>query len=361
MRTTISLTICALALGCLAALVGQTANVAATGAPADNSTIPGLSGDNQTVDEIRPRVEYALLGPSSQSEGTPPDFTARFVCASAGQGPTVTGAESWYLDVDINAPGWLYIYEHFPAGGTSPGEWIAYKWQLPQGGAWRLGPFTARDSEPEGQHIYAVWFYSQGRWAGDDPDSPHSKLVYWTYRQEDRAGQTIPRPAATTTGPGLPSRLYAFVTRPAVLALGLSLLVMLGLYMYWSYSRRRMVRNGEVLSLPVRPETPAAAPPHPVSARIVLPNGMELRLSGKGRTIGRSDLARALDLDRLALISRQHFEVKLEGEQFYIEDLKSTNGTRLNGEDIGGKGAVSLKDNDIIEPAGAIHLKFRLL
>ena len=77
--------------------------------------------------------------------------------------------------------------------------------------------------------------------------------------------------------------------------------------------------------------------------------------------IGRGDLARSLGLDELGLISRRHFEVRYEEKQFYIEDLKSANGTRLNGEDISGKGLVSLNNDDVIEPAGAIRLKFCVL
>jgi pSer/pThr/pTyr-binding forkhead associated (FHA) protein len=51
----------------------------------------------------------------------------------------------------------------------------------------------------------------------------------------------------------------------------------------------------------------------------------------------------------------------LDDEQYYIEDLGSANGTHLNGKDISGQGPVGLDDGDIIEPAGAVHLKFHLL
>jgi pSer/pThr/pTyr-binding forkhead associated (FHA) protein len=93
----------------------------------------------------------------------------------------------------------------------------------------------------------------------------------------------------------------------------------------------------------------------------VLPNGIDIQLSGNSKVIGRGDLARVLSLDELGLISRRHFEVKYDEEQFYVEDLCSANGTHLNGKDISGQGPVSLDDNDIIEPAGAVHLKFHLL
>ena len=108
-------------------------------------------------------------------------------------------------------------------------------------------------------------------------------------------------------------------------------------------------------------ELSAALPADVISARIVLPNGMEISLAGGSTVIGRGDLARALSPDELGLISRRHFEIKSEDEQFYIEDMESANGTMLNGEDISGKGPVSLNDDDVIEPAGAIQLKFLLL
>lgn len=77
--------------------------------------------------------------------------------------------------------------------------------------------------------------------------------------------------------------------------------------------------------------------------------------------VGRADLARGLEIDRLGLISRQHFRITFREEQFFIEDPGSAGGTLLNGTDIRGKGEVSLKDDDLVEPAGAIKLRFRAL
>ena len=145
-------------------------------------------------------------------------------------------------------------------------------------------------------------------------------------------------------------------------SLVLVVIVMLGLYMSRSYAR--WGRSQDTVSLPAEaePEGPSAALSSAVaSAKIALPNGVEIQFAGNSRVIGRGDLARALGLDELGLISRRHFEVKSEEEQFYIEDLGSANGTRLNGADISGKGPVSLNDDDVIEPAGAIRLKFYVL
>jgi hypothetical protein len=346
-----------LIFGALSALSVQTAHVGAMGAPTDNTTIPNVPAGDQSQDEIKPPVEYVLLGPTSQSENTTPNFNAGFIAASGQEEFTVTANENWHLDVDINTPGWIYIYEYFPVGGDFQGQWIAYKWQLLESGLWRLGPFTPTNNEPEGQHIYRIWFYSDGQWAAGDPDNPQNNLVYWTYSKG--------KPAEPAVEPVPPPSPYEFITQPLVLALGISLLVILvgaGLYLSRIYARRG--RNQSTVSSPdeAEPEGLSAALPSAVpSAKIVLPNGIEILLAGKGRVIGRGDLARALSLDDLGLISRRHFEVKLDGEQFYVEDLGSSNGTHLNGKDISGQGPVSLDDDDIIEPAGAVPLKFRLL
>jgi hypothetical protein len=172
--------------------------------------------------------------------------------------------------------------------------------------------------------------------------------------------QTLPTPSKEAT---FSDKAYEFITQPVVLVLGslvLVIIVMLGLYIYWRYARRVSIQDTESVNEADTQELSAVLPLDVASAKIVLPNGVEIQLAGSSRVIGRSDLARALSLDELGLISRRHFEVKSEDEQFYIEDLGSANGTKLNGEDISGKGPVSLNNDDVIEPAGAIRLKFLL-
>jgi hypothetical protein len=370
MRGTLLFLAFALIFGALAALLGQTAGVGAVGAPTDNATMPNVPTADQFTDEIKPPAEYVLLGPSSQSKDTPPNCIPSFIGSSKAGSFRVTADENWYLDMDINTPGWLYIYEYFPEGLDSPGRWIAYKWQLPQGGIWRLGPFTPGNNEPEGQHVYRVWFYSDGQWTVEDPNSPQNNLVYWTYSKGQPAEQPVVQippqpPIAPVKEATFLDQVHKFITKPVVLVLGsliLVIIVMLGLYMYWRYARRG--RSQDTASPPTEAELEgpfAALPKAAASAKIALPNGEEIQLAGNSRVIGRGDLARVLSLDELGLISRRHFEVKSEEEQFYIEDLGSTNGTRLNGVDISGKGLVSLNDDDVIELADAIRVKFYVL
>jgi hypothetical protein len=348
----------------IAATLGQTACVGAIGAPTDNVTMPETPTAEESGNEVQPPVNHVLLGPSSQPEDAAPSFVAYFI----GDKYKVTADENWYLDVDINMPGWLYIYEYFWVGEELGGKWITYKWHLLQSGIWRLGPFTAGDNEPEGQHIYRIWFYGDDQWAAENPDEPQNNLIYWTYSK----GEPVEPPDEQTpsTPPeraGFSHKFYEFITQPVVLITGsllLVIIVMLCLYMYWRYWRH--ARRGSNQDRGSAKETDVQElskemPSDAVSAKIVLPNGMEIQLDGNGRVIGRGDLARTLALDELGLISRRHFEIKMDNEQFYIEDLSSANGTRLNGKDISGKGQVGLNDDDVIEPAGAIQLKFLLL
>jgi hypothetical protein len=370
MRGTLLLPAIAFVFIALAMLVGQAAGAGAIGAPTDNSTLLNVPTSDQSQDEIKPPVNYALEAPTSQFKSTPPSFIPSFIGASEEGKFKITANENWYLDVDINTPGWLYIYEYFPEGGDFQGRWIAYKWQLLQSGLWRLGPFTPGNNEPEGQHIYRIWFYSDGQWAAEDPNLPRNNLVYWTYSK----GQPSEQPAEQISSQPLPApskednfsdNAHEFVTQPVVLVLGpllMVVIIVLGLYMYRRYAR--WGRSQDAIPLPAEVESerlPAELSSTAVGAKIALPNGVEIQLAGNSRVIGRGDLARALGIDELGLISRRHFEVKYEEEQFYIEDLGSANGTRLNGEDISGKGPVSLYNDDVIEPAGVIRLKFYLI
>jgi hypothetical protein len=352
----------ALLLIAFIALVGQTTSVAAVGAPTENYTMPNIPTSDQSSPEIKPPVNYVWQGPTSQPQSTPPGFIPAFIGASPQDRSRVTADENWYLNVDINAPGWLYIYEYFSIDKDFQGEWIAYNWQLLESGLWRLGPFIPGDSEAEGQHIYRIWFYSDGQWAAEDSDAPQHNLVYWTYVKGQPAEQVPQQPPALVKKTTFLDQIYKFITMPVVL-FGFSALVVigLGLYLFKIYASRRRTQ-GTSLPAGIGHEDPSAMLQSTIaSAKIALTNGLEIGFTGNRRVIGRGDLARVLGLDDLGLISRRHFEIKYEQEQFYIEDMGSTNGTRLNGVDIKGKGPMILNDDDVIEPAGTISVKFYIL
>jgi hypothetical protein len=365
MKTRVLLIAFSLIFCSLLILFSQVSGVTAVGAPSDNMTIPGFDGGGETQGEIEPIVEYTLLGPSTQSPNALPSVLPVFTGTSGGDGFVITGDETWYLDIDVNAEGWVYIYEYFPEGSAVQGRWITYKWQLPESGVWRFGPFTAGNNEAEGQHIYRIWFYSDGNWAGEDAVGSQGNLVYWTYARQ----APVQEPEQITPPPVQPEQnasqneLLEFISRPLVWSLGLLILVLLALGGFFLY--RRYKGNGsrgeqqEVAA--VEPEKDTGAIASRVTARILLPNDMELKLNGNSRTIGRDDLARALDRDKLILVSRKHFQVRMQDEQFFIEDLGSANGTSLNGADISSSGAVEINNGDVIGLAGTTELKFYIV
>ena len=339
----------------LAALILPAVPVAALGAPSDNTTVPNSPAGEQPQNEIEPSVEYVLLRNTAQAEPPPTGIIITFIPAAGQKEPAVTGNEQWYLDLDVNAPGWAYIYEYFPQDDGQPGQWLAYKWQLPESGLWRLGPFAPTDNEAEGRHAYRVWFYSDGQWVGGS--EPQNNLVQWTYSRTKPAESPPATPVTPVPEPVLAEKLYSFFTTPLVLGACLAAAVIgLALVLFFIWRRRNRLSIEEEGPLP--PDNLVLAP---ARAKISLPDGNSIRLASEEQVIGRADLARVLSLDQLTLISRKHFQIKSNDEHFYLEDLGSANGTILNHKEISRKGPVELSDGDLIEPAGTISLEFHIL
>ena len=92
-------------------------------------------------------------------------------------------------------------------------------------------------------------------------------------------------------------------------------------------------------------------------ARLVMPGGAEIVLTGAAAFIERSDFEGKLPHDILMRISRQHALITFSRGKYYLKDYGregkgSTNHTTLNGVDIYGKRKKALKDGDKIELAG---------
>ena len=96
-------------------------------------------------------------------------------------------------------------------------------------------------------------------------------------------------------------------------------------------------------------------------AKLTLPNNAEITLNGIVRPIGRDDLEGQVSLTALRYISRQHFWIRSDKGKYFLEDYQSTNGTKLYGIDIKGKGLHLLNDGDRIEIAGIVILIFNVL
>ena len=103
-------------------------------------------------------------------------------------------------------------------------------------------------------------------------------------------------------------------------------------------------------------------------AKVIMPGGTEITLTGAPVFIERSDFDRTLPRDILMAISRQHILITYNRGKYYLKDYGregkgSTNHTRLNGIDIYNKKRKALKDGDKIELAGQpeLTMTFRLL
>jgi pSer/pThr/pTyr-binding forkhead associated (FHA) protein len=90
-----------------------------------------------------------------------------------------------------------------------------------------------------------------------------------------------------------------------------------------------------------------------------LSNGEHIPISGNAGSLGRSDFRSLVKLDKADLISRQHIRFDCEDGDCYIEDRNSTNGTKLNGSSINGKGRYLLREGDKVELADILTLTFK--
>ncbi len=93
--------------------------------------------------------------------------------------------------------------------------------------------------------------------------------------------------------------------------------------------------------------------------KFVTPDGKAVASPADSGTLGRKDFRSLLGPEKAALISRAHIRLDCEDGQYYIEDCGSTNGTKLNGAGIKGKGRLPLKDGDEIELANVLTLTFK--
>ncbi len=101
------------------------------------------------------------------------------------------------------------------------------------------------------------------------------------------------------------------------------------------------------------------------AARASTPAGVSCWLTLKGRSIALGDGSNVIGRDpRSAVwlddesVSRRHALISVDGEVACVEDLESTNGTRLNREPV--VDAATLRDGDIIQ-VGSLRLTFRRL
>lgn len=88
-------------------------------------------------------------------------------------------------------------------------------------------------------------------------------------------------------------------------------------------------------------------------------DGSHIPLLGNTGALGRRDFKALVEPDKADLISREHLRFDCEDGKYYVEDRKSTNGTKINGKRISGKGRFLLKEGDKVNLANALTLTFK--
>jgi hypothetical protein len=104
--------------------------------------------------------------------------------------------------------------------------------------------------------------------------------------------------------------------------------------------------------------TPATTPGN-AGPSLMMSNGEHIALSGNSGALGRGDFQSLVNADEADLISRRHIRFDCEDGECYIEDRGSTNGTKINGSSIDGKGRYLLRDDDKVELADILTLTFK--
>lgn len=96
-------------------------------------------------------------------------------------------------------------------------------------------------------------------------------------------------------------------------------------------------------------------------AGLELPGGQVIPVTSMAQEFGRGDFENVVPKEVSNIISRRHFKISFSArdKKFYIEDIGSTNGTKVNGTDIKGKGSYPLNPGDVISPADVLNLKFK--
>lgn len=124
---------------------------------------PEESGEILTQPGVESRSSSMYVQPPQPD--MPPGIQSAYFIDRAGQNKAQFRYEPFYLVVQTNSPGFLYIAEYYTAeSGRSP-EWLMYRYCLDHAGSWTLGPFYPGSSEPVGEHTWRLWLFSSGKWA----------------------------------------------------------------------------------------------------------------------------------------------------------------------------------------------------
>lgn len=111
------------------------------------------------------------------------------------------------------------------------------------------------------------------------------------------------------------------------------------------------LRNRSTPRKLISEETTIHLKPKKLLGRLIFPDSVEFILKDYERKFGREDFLGHDEGDSLSYIGKEHFKLTRFDDGFYMEDLNSKNGTKINDQDISGLGKIKLKDGDEIQVA----------
>lgn len=155
-----------------------------------------------------------------------------------------------------------------------------------------------------------------------------------------------PPPAPAAPPPGSVSASAPPATAPPSSPGGTAVLPRAGGTAVLPPSQRTAVAGGTMVGTPF--------------AYLDLPNGQSIPIVSTSREFGRDDFVNFISRDVAQFISSRHFRIYHIGGQWYVEDLGSTNGTQVDGQEIKGRGPVPIRNGSVISPAGVVKLTFRI-
>jgi hypothetical protein len=98
--------------------------------------------------------------------------------------------------------------------------------------------------------------------------------------------------------------------------------------------------------------------PQRLFAKLVLPNETVMMIKSYGQVLGRENFLGFVPPEKLLFIGKSQFKLSKFDDGFYIEDLQSKNGTKVNGCEIRGLGKIKLKNGDEICVSKVLKLQY---
>lgn len=93
-------------------------------------------------------------------------------------------------------------------------------------------------------------------------------------------------------------------------------------------------------------------------AKLILPNKNNIHVNCAERVVGREDFVGVISTDKLLYIGKDHLKITKVGDNFYIQDLNTKNGTKINGEDLVPNEKKLLRSGDEIEVGQTVKIYY---